>query len=319
MKKTELNLITSKVMNCTYKVGSSYAKLANQKKDFKKNDDDELDESLISLGRNIKRDGNHIYIYDDIDNETQLIIMRLVRMATRDIMTEHVGEIINGELTDTVTLHIYSPGGDAMAGFALYDFIKSSQIPIVGVIEGMCASAATLPFLACKTRIMSPNSVFLMHQLSWWDGGKNVYMQDQATNCEHIMERLRKIYLTETTIGAQFSSDEEREKAIQGLLEHDLYLGLEDCKKFGIVTEEDDDDIELSEERTKKLQDYVKNVFMEQKAENERNEADAKKKAENDKKKAEKEAKKSSGSNKKPVKKPVKRSSGDAKPKETKK
>lgn len=223
----------------------------------------------IALGRNIRRSGSHIYFYDEVDPESQLLLEIMLRDAIRDVLTEHVGEILGGELPESVTIHINSPGGVGSSGLALYDYIKTSQIPITCVVEGICASAATLIMLACPVRVMSPNSEVLIHQCSWGGWGNNRYMQDMAKNAESSMRRIRAIYMKETSIGAD-RPDNEREAYIQHLLEHDWFLSTEECEKYGITTahDEDDDDVELSEDRVERLQDFVKKLAIEQKAEN---------------------------------------------------
>jgi ATP-dependent protease ClpP protease subunit len=227
------------------------------------------------LDWNIRRRGNHIYFYEEINEVTQMILEVMLRDAVRDVLTSHVGEILGGELSESVVIHVNSPGGYLSCGFALYDYIKTSQIPITCLVEGLCASAATLVMLACHNRIMSPNSVFLMHQCSWGAWGENRFMQDLSVNADKAMKRLRKIYMEETKIGEDHPDN--RESYIQHLLEHDYELSAEECEAFGITTPSDDDDeVELSDERVELLQNYVKKLAAEQKKENAKKEAEEK-------------------------------------------
>ena len=221
------------------------------------------------LDYNIRRRGSHIYFYEEINEVTQMILEVMLKDAVRDVLTEHVGEILGGELPESVTIHVNSPGGYLNCGFALYDYIKTSQIPITCVVEGLCASAATLIMLACPVRVMSPNSVYLMHQCSWGCWGENRFMQDHADNAQKAMKKLRTIYLAETKI-ADGKSDKEREAYIQHLLEHDYELDADECEKLGITSphDDDDDDVELSDERVAKLQDFIKKLAADQKKEN---------------------------------------------------
>ena len=253
---------------------------------------------------NIRRRGSHIYFYEEINEVTQMILEVMLKDAVRDVLTEHVGEILGGELPESVTIHVNSPGGYLSCGFALYDYIKTSQIPITCVVEGLCASAATLIMLACPVRVMSPNSVYLMHQCSWGCWGENRFMQDHAANADKAMAKLRKIYMEETKI-AEGKSDKEREAYVQHLLEHDYELDASECEKLGIASahEDDDDDVELSEERVEKLQAFVKKLAEEQKKENAKaEEAEASKKPKADKKSTKKPTKKAPSKAAKPSK-----------------
>lgn len=230
------------------------------------------------LDWNIRRRGSHIYFYEEINPITQMILEVMLRDAVRDVLTSHVGEILGGELSESVTIHLNSPGGYLSCGLALYDYIKTSQIPITCLVEGLCASAATLVMLACHNRIMSPNSVYLMHQCSWGAWGENRFMQDMAVNADKAMKRLRKIYMTETTIAAE-RQPQEREAYIQHLLEHDFELDATECEDFGICTacDDDDDEVELSDERVERVKAFVKKMAVEQKKENAKKEEEEKK------------------------------------------
>ena len=259
------------------------------------------------LDYNIRRRGSHIYFYEEINEVTQMILEVMLKDAVRDVLTEHVGEILGGELPESVTIHVNSPGGYLSCGFALYDYIKTSQIPITCVVEGLCASAATLIMLACPVRVMSPNSVFLMHQCSWGCWGENRFMQDHAANADKAMKKLRTIYMSETKI-YEGHSDKEREAYVQHLLEHDYELDASECEKLGIASshEDDEDDVELSEERVEKLQAFVKKLAAEQKKENAKAEEEEKAKADEAKKPKAKKA--DAPKEKKPAKKaPAKR------------
>jgi ATP-dependent Clp protease protease subunit len=67
-----------------------------------------------------------------------------------------------------ITIFINSPGGSADAGFAMYDMIRFVRCPVRCVVNGLCASAAVLVFLAAPKgqRFSLPSSRFLLHQPS---------------------------------------------------------------------------------------------------------------------------------------------------------
>lgn len=268
-------------------------------------DDSNFDPTWLEF--NIRRVGSHIYFYEEINEVTQLILEVYLKDAVRDVLTEHVGEILGGELTESVTIHLNSPGGYLHCGLPLYDYIKTSQIPITCIVEGMCESAASLIMLACHVRVMSPNSVFLIHQCSWGAFGNNRYMQDNAKNAEDSMNRLINIYLKETKLYSD-KNDDDRKACIRALLEHDLELGAEDCEAWGITTpDEDNEDVELSEERLERLQKCMDKLVAEQKKD------DAKASAKEEKKDDKKKEKKSSDSKKSLKKKGVLKKSPEKK------
>lgn len=225
-------------------------------------------DDIYYIQRNIRRQGNHIYFYDYIDEETQMIFCNLIKEVTRDILMEHIGDILNNCLNEFIFVHLNSPGGRADCGLAIYDFIKTSSIPINCIVEGSCDSAATLLFLASHHREMTPNSTFMMHQCSWGCYGQNRLMQDMALNAEKLMMKLRKIYFEETSFGkvtskGQKLSDEERMLMIQQQLEHDIEWSYSECKKYDII-DTSFEEFALSEENQSKVEALIEKLLNEQ-------------------------------------------------------
>lgn len=237
--------------------------------------------------RNIRKYGTDIYFLDAIDDESQLILQQMLKQCVAEFLADHIQDILMQNLNDSITIYINSPGGYAYSGLALYDFIKEIKVPVRCVINGECASAATLVFLACDKREMSDNSCFLMHQCSWGDVGDNRYMQDQAENSRKLMAQLRKIYMDETNIGKEYTDEKEREAYIQSILEHDRYFSKEECKQLGILSEEDEDE-PLSEESLAKLNEFAQKLFEQEQKEKSKSTKKTNKKA--DKKAEEKVA-----------------------------
>lgn len=62
-----------------------------------------------------------------------------------------------------ITLLINSAGGDVDDGWAIYDAIKCSVVPVVGIVLGTCQSSAMTILQACHKRLVSPNSTLMIH------------------------------------------------------------------------------------------------------------------------------------------------------------
>lgn len=243
-----------------------------------------ISDSLID-NHNVRCYGYDIYFFDAVDEETQLILQQMLKTVISQYMVDNVEPLLDGDsLKNCITIHINSPGGYASSGLALYDYIKgvSQSVPIRCHVEGDCASAATLIFLAAPYRTMSDNSAFLIHQCSWGGIGQNRFMQDLAYNADRLMNKLVKIYLDETDIGKDKKNPEDREESLRRLLERDIEFTKEECDQLGI-TREPQEEPSLSEASMKKLNSFAEKLFKE-----------------------EQKAKKTS--NKKPVKKETKKS-----------
>ena len=68
--------------------------------------------------------------------------------------------------TDEIVLHINSPGGYVTEAWAIHDHLRMMDVKKTAVINGLCASAATIIAAACDQVHMSQNSDFMIH-LPW--------------------------------------------------------------------------------------------------------------------------------------------------------
>lgn len=233
----------------------------------------------------IRRQGNDIYFYSDIDHYSQLVLIQLLNDVQRDIISRNAMNMINGDMQEKIVIHICSYGGILSAGLALYDFIKNMQVTTVASVEGVAMSAATLILLACDERIMSDNSVVLIHQLSGGMWGTYSNMEDDKHNADKAMNKLFRIYLDETSIGVTEEMDKKlksftesqdenafnkyynsldasRIGVLSNLLKHDFELDKEECMQMGIIDEENEQmHIELTEEDQEEIQKKLQQII----------------------------------------------------------
>jgi ATP-dependent Clp protease protease subunit len=66
-----------------------------------------------------------------------------------------------------INLHISSPGGELLAGFTAYHFLKSLPVPVYTHNLSNVESIATVIYLAGTDRRVNPGSRFLLHPLQW--------------------------------------------------------------------------------------------------------------------------------------------------------
>jgi ATP-dependent Clp protease protease subunit len=222
------------------------------------------DDFIICKGRNIRRSKNHIYFYDTIDDETQMWLQQAMNAAYEECVVENAKEIARTRhLNENLYIHINSPGGGVLSSLALYDFIKNFPMCTVGVVEGFCASGATILLCACQLREMNENSVALVHELRKWDCYFKKYsdIEDEYENVSLLMDRLVNIYTTETKIPAD---------KIRDTLKRDIYWDVNLCKKYELcdvivgtsLTEAEDK--EVDERVRRRLQGPVAEVAKEQ-------------------------------------------------------
>jgi len=65
---------------------------------------------------------------------------------------------------DDVTLFINSAGGDMHTSLGIYDLIRGCMRSVIGIVSGRAESGASLVLQACRRRIMTSNSMLMLHK-----------------------------------------------------------------------------------------------------------------------------------------------------------
>ncbi len=126
-----------------------------------------------------------------------------------------------------ITLLINSPGGQDELCYAIYDTIKACRSHIVGVILGQGYSASGIILQACDHRVMTINSLLLLH-----DG--NVHLSrdsrpqfDSDVKCWNLLyEKMYSAYAEKSNL--------TRTK-IKELCTKDTYLEPKEALKFKLI------------------------------------------------------------------------------------
>ena len=133
-----------------------------------------------------------------------------------------------GKCYPEIWLHINSYGGSVYDALAAVDTIQASPTPIITIIEGIAASAATMISISGDRRYIRPNGVMLIHQMRCGFYGKKQDAADEMKNVDQLEDKLMALYLDNTNL-----SKNKFKKIIRRELEHNA----EDCKKMGFVDE----------------------------------------------------------------------------------
>lgn len=114
--------------------------------------------------------------------------------------------ISNARETDIIKFNINSPGGNLFTAVQLLQALDCTAARLVMNVAGLCASAATLIFLAGDEYMINEHSSFLFHNYSGGIGGKGGEMYHSVIHQRKWSEQLlRKAYLdflTEEEISA---------------------------------------------------------------------------------------------------------------------
>lgn len=173
----------------------------------------------------IRKVGNHLYFYAPIMNgPVATLVDTLHTMANEQLKAA----IEHGGKPQPIILHLNSPGGSIFAGVAAMDAVRLCPVPVHAVVDGMCASAATFPFMVAAKRSMQASAYMLIHQLSSMYWGKYEELKDDMSNASLFMKQIRKVYLKHTKI---------KRRQLDRILKHDLWFDAKKCRKLGMVDE----------------------------------------------------------------------------------
>ena len=174
----------------------------------------------------VESTGNHVYFYADVDSDRCLALLREIREIDADLREEYRSRDLEGFPAVPIWLHIHSYGGSLFSGFSTADQLKLIKSPIYVIVEGVCASAATLIALACSKRYILPNSFMLVHQLSGLMWGTHEQFKDEMKLQAMAMERLVRFYTAHTHVS---------EESVRDMLTRDTWMDAETCLAQGFV------------------------------------------------------------------------------------
>lgn len=135
---------------------------------------------------------------------------------------------------DSLEIHICSQGGDIYQSLAYYTRIKNSLLAITTVGYGAVMSAAVLPFIAGKHRILAKECWVMLHetQLMREEGEK-----DTTTTAAQEIEHIKQTEIQYHQLLAQHTGRKASfwEKKIKG--KGDIYLSASEALKLGLCDE----------------------------------------------------------------------------------
>ena len=111
---------------------------------------------------------------------------RIIRKALREL--SGVGEI---------EVRISSIGGDVDQALQIHDALRDHPAKVITIINGFCASAATIIALAGDERRISKNALYLIHKCSSYVGGNQhdleMELESQKTTNDVMLDMYRAV------------------------------------------------------------------------------------------------------------------------------
>lgn len=104
------------------------------------------------------------------------------------------------ENEDELNLRINSPGGDAVEGLGIFDFIVAADMPVSVEIFGEAASAAAIISQGADKgkRRMAKNATFMIHNPFTFSGGEAEDFEKKAEELRNFENRMVKLFAEST-------------------------------------------------------------------------------------------------------------------------
>ncbi|MDR3335556.1 MAG: ATP-dependent Clp protease proteolytic subunit [Treponema sp.] len=138
------------------------------------------------------------------------------------LLLEDMGE-------EPIRIFIDSPGGDADAGYAIFDMIRFVKPPVWTIGMGLVASAAAIIQLASpqERRVGLPNSHYLIHQPLSGIRGVATDIEIHARELDKLREKINRLIAEETGIlYTQVEHDTDR----------DYWMNAEEAVHYGLIS-----------------------------------------------------------------------------------
>lgn len=196
------------------------------------NEGNDDDDSNIGKDNSVKCQNNHIYFYDDVNTTSILALNQHINRLNIFLLNTKmdIKHRFSCDVELCIYLHINSMGGSIFDALGAIDTIRNSKIPVVSIIEGCAASAATFLSIVCKKRQITEHSSMLIHQLSSEGSGTYEHIKDEYSNCKYLHETIIKLYIT-------YSYGKLKKKGLRKFLKHDIWWDAVKCKEYGLIDE----------------------------------------------------------------------------------
>jgi ATP-dependent Clp protease protease subunit len=180
---------------------------------------------------------------DDIDDEKpenwqELLAGKMLKTRTillsgeirKGLAEKTIRQLLLMEATgdEPVRIFIDSPGGDADAGYAIFDMIRFIKPPVYTIGMGLVASAAAIIQLAApkERRLGLPNSHYLIHQPLSGIRGVATDIEIHARELEKLRAKINRLIAEETgNPNEQVEKDTDR----------DYWMSAQEAVKYGLI------------------------------------------------------------------------------------
>jgi len=127
---------------------------------------------------------------------------------------------------DEIVVHVNSGGGGVPDGWACFATLSEVKARKVAIVEGICASIATVFALACDEIHIARGGSWMVHEPRWTEGGTADQMEQNAEFLRAKCAEMVALYAAKTKLDSD---------SIRALLKKEKYLSAAEALSFGFV------------------------------------------------------------------------------------
>ncbi len=118
-----------------------------------------------------------------------------------EVTAQKVKAMVVGQLP--LTVHINSPGGSVTDALAIYSILRKHPGRVTAIVDGLCASAATLVALAADEIVMAEHSLLMVHNPWTVASGDAEQMRKTADTLDVASREMAALYTERTGVSAE--------------------------------------------------------------------------------------------------------------------
>lgn len=171
------------------------------------------------------------------ENETELFIYGDIRKKDFIDKWFGIGEDVTEAFTlkdalakvDTpnLTVRINSYGGSVSEGLAIYSLLQDFKGNVKTIVDGFACSAASIIFMAGKTRIVPESGLLMIHNAWMSNEGDSNSMKKAAEDLEKITQPSVNIYVSKTG---------QPESKIKEMMDRETWITSQEAFELGFAT-----------------------------------------------------------------------------------
>lgn len=178
-------------------------------------------------GEEKKQGPNEVLMERMMETRTILLSGEINKELAERVVRQLV--LLESKSDEPIKVFIDSPGGDADAGYAIFDMLRFIKPDVYTIGMGLVASAGAIVLLASpkEQRIALPNSHYLIHQPLSGIRGVATEIEIHAREIEKMREKINRLISEET--GQPYEKVEKD-------TDRDFWMNAQESQDYGLVS-----------------------------------------------------------------------------------